>query len=183
MLSWNVQGAFPYYTPLERIENQIQYIQQKAECPDIIALNEVNRFRREMWLDELEELGYTGLVHTLDWAEELGESDIPPHQDFNHVNGNLTAVHDTFDGHTLARLHPSVREGPWEGTDLKDWDTNVPEKILHSTVKVADSTLDIWNIRAVPGSMQGEEKIKSLKNTFNRRRWCRSPHKEAVGRI
>lgn len=168
VLSWNVQGAFPYYTPVERIENQIQYLDRKAGCPDIIALNEVNRFRREMWLDELEELGYTELVHTLDWAEELGESDIPPHQDFNHVNGNLTAVHDTFDGHTLARLHPSIREGPWEGTDLKDWDTNVPEKILHSTVKVADSTLDIWNIRAVPGSMHGEEKIKILKNTFNR---------------
>jgi len=41
VLSWNVQGAFPYYTPIERIENQIQYLRETAECPDIIALNEV----------------------------------------------------------------------------------------------------------------------------------------------
>jgi len=80
VLSWNVQGAFPYYTPIERIENQIQYLRETAECPDIIALNEVNRFRRDMWVEELTDLGYTELVHTLDWAEELGESDIPPHQ-------------------------------------------------------------------------------------------------------
>jgi len=176
VLSWNVQGAFPYYTPIERIENQIQYLRETAKCPDIIALNEVNRFRRDMWVDELTDLGYTELVHTLDWAEELGESDIPPHQDFNHVNGNLTAVHDSSDVHSLTRLSPSIRNGPWDGTDLKDWDTNVPEKILHATVELADSTLDIWNVRAVPGSMHGEEKIKILKNTYNRiRKGCQSP--------
>jgi exonuclease III len=176
VLSWNVQGAFPYYTPVERIENQIQYIRETAECPDIIALNEVNRFRREMWVDELTDLGYTELVHTLDWAEELGESDVPPHQDFNHVNGNLTAIHESSTVHSLTRLSPSIRNGPWDGADLKDWDTNVPEKILHATVELADSTLDIWNVRAVPGSMHGEEKIKILNNTYNRiRKGCQSP--------
>lgn len=176
VLSWNVQGAFPYYTPIERIESQIQYIEQEAECPDILALNEVNRFRRDLWQDELADLGYTELVHTLDWAEELGKSSVPPHQDFNHVNGNLTAVHDTFRGDTLARLHPSIREGPWDGADLNDWDTNVPEKILHSTVEVDGSTLDIWNIRAIPGSMHGEGKIKIMVNVYNRiRKGCQSP--------
>lgn len=168
VFSWNVQGAFPFYTPVERIEDQIQYIEKTARCPDIIALNEVNRFRRELCLEGLTEIGYTEIVHTLDWAEELGESEVPPHQDFNHVNGNLTAVHDTFNGSDLTRLHPSIREGPWEGADLKDWDTNVPEKILHTTVELEHSTLDIWNIRAVPGSMHGEEKIKILTNTFHR---------------
>ena len=167
VLSWNVQGAFPFYTPLDRIEDQIQYIKEAAECPDILALNEVNRFRQDLWLDELTDLGYTEIVHTLDWAQELGESDIPPHQDFHHVNGNLTAVHETFRGSDLTRQHPSIREGPWDGADLKDWDTNVPEKILHSTIEIGDSTLDLWNIRAVPGSMHGEEKIKILKNAFN----------------
>lgn len=176
LLSWNVQGAFPYYTPVEWIENQIEYIDQVAERPDILALNEVNRFRRDMWEGELAEIGYTEVVHTLDWAETLGEIDIPPHQDFNHVNGNLTAIHDTFRGHSLDRLLPSIRNGPWEGADLKDWDTNVPEKILHATVVLDDSTLDIWNIRAIPGSMHGEEKVKILNNTFNRiRKGCESP--------
>ncbi|WP_255152648.1 hypothetical protein [Halorarius halobius] len=58
VLSWNVQGAFPYHTPIERIENQLQYIDENAECPDIIALNEVNRFRRDLWEEDF--LGKTG---------------------------------------------------------------------------------------------------------------------------
>lgn len=168
VLSWNVQGAFPYYTPPDRINDQLRYLDEKADCPDVIALNEVNRFRREIWLDGLRELGYTEIVHTLDWAEELGESDVPPHQDYNHTNGNLTAVHDMFEGHDLERLHPSIREGAWENEDLKDWDTNFPEKILHSTLEVDGSALEFWNIRAVPGSMHGEEKVKILQNTSNR---------------
>lgn len=176
VLSWNVQGAFPYYTPVERIENQIEYIEHQAECPDIIALNEVNRFKQDMWVEELSRIGYSELVHTLDWAEELGESDVPPHQDYSHVNGNLTAIHESFTGDSLTRLHPSIREGPWDGADLKDWDTNFPEKILHSTVEVNGVTLDIWNVRAVPGSMHGEEKIKIMKNTYNRiKKGCDSP--------
>jgi endonuclease/exonuclease/phosphatase family metal-dependent hydrolase len=168
LLSWNVQGAFPFYTPIERIEEQVQYIDESTDCPDIIALNEVNRFRRDRWLDELAEIGYTEVVHTLDWAEELGESDVPPHQDYHHVNGNLTAIHETFEGSNLTRLRPSIREGPWEDADLKDWNTNFPEKILHTTVDIDDWILEIWNVRAVPGSMHGEEKIKILGNTFDR---------------
>lgn len=176
VLSWNVQGAFPYYTPVERIERQIRYLDDVVGCPDIIALNEVNRFRRDLWEEELANLGYTEVVHTLDWAEELGESDVPPHQDFNHVNGNLTAVHETCRGHNLRRVAPSIRTGPWEGADMKDWDTNVPEKILHATVDIDGETLDIWNIRAIPGSMHGEEKIKILKNTYQRiRKGCQPP--------
>lgn len=176
LLSWNVQGAFPYYTPVERIEKQIGYIDEEAGCPDLIALNEVNRFRRDLWLQKLAAIGYTDIVHTLDWAETLGESDIPPHQDYNHVNGNLTAIHDTFRGTDLTRIHPSIRSGPWEDADLKDWDTNFPEKILHATVELETTTLDIWNVRAVPGSMHGEEKIKILNNTYNRiRKGCDHP--------
>lgn len=168
VLSWNVQGAFPPHTPTERIEDQVQYIERIADCPDIIALNEVSRYRRDIWVDELNDIGYNDVVHTLDWAEELGESDIPPHQDYSHVNGNLTAVHDEFTGYNLTRLHPSIRKGPWDGSDLKDWDTNVPEKILHAEVELEESTIELWNIRAIPGSMHGEEKVKTLENTFNR---------------
>lgn len=168
VLSWNVQGAFPPYTPLERIEDQIQYLEENADCPDIIMLNEVSRHRRDFWMDELNEIGYEDVVHTLDWAEELGESEIPPHQDYSHVNGNLTAIHEGFSGEYLTRLHPSIRYGPWDGADLKDWDTNVPEKILHAEVELEASILELWNVRAVPGSMHGEEKVKILENTFNR---------------
>lgn len=168
VLSWNVQGAFPKYTPVERIEDQISYLDDTANCPDIIALNEVSRYRHEMWVDELRNIGYSEIVHTLDWAEELGDSEIPPHQDYSHVNGNLVAVHEDFSGDHLNRLQPSIRYGPWEDADLKDWDTNVPEKILNAEVELDDFTLELWNVRAVPGSMHGEEKVKILENTYNR---------------
>lgn len=168
ILSWNVQGSFPKYTPVERIEDQVEYIDETAGSPDIIALNEVSRYRREMWVEELSDIGYSEIVHTLDWAEKLGESDIPPHQDYSHVNGNLTAVHDEFTREQLSRLSPSIRYGPWDGADLKDWDTNLPEKILPVKVELGDSTFELWNVRAVPGSMHGEEKIKILENTYNR---------------
>lgn len=168
ILSWNVRGAFPPYTPIGRIEDQTQYLEEKADCPDIIMLNEVSRHRQDIWMDELLEIGYHEIIHTLDWAEELGNSEVPPHQDYNHVNGNLTAVHQSVSAEALSRLSPSIRYGPWDGADLKDWDTNLPEKILPAELDFGNSTLELWNVRAVPGSMHGEEKIKILKNTFNR---------------
>lgn len=170
VLSWNVQGAFPQHTPLDRIQNQIQYIQDEAGCSDILMLNEVNRYpeRRKTWEEELTKLGYIEIVHTLDWAEELGESDVQPNQDYNHVNGNLIAVHEDADGKNLTREPASIRYGQWDDTDMKDWDTNFPEKILHATLEMEDTTLDLWNIRAVPGNMHGEEKIKILDNTYHR---------------
>jgi exonuclease III len=176
VLSWNVQGAFPFYVPTDRVEKQLQYIEETVECPDIIALNEVSRFRRELLVDGLQEIGYTEIVHTLDWAEELGESDIPPYHEFHKNNGNLTAVHEDFRGQNLTRSLPSIQEGPWGSSELKDWDTNMPEKILHATVDVDGQTLDLWNVRAVPGNMYGEEKIKIFENVYERiRKGCEQP--------
>jgi exodeoxyribonuclease-3 len=92
------------------------------------------------------------------------------------VNGNLTAVHDSFRGENLTRLVPSIRDPPFGDSDLKHWDTNFPEKILHTTLDIDDYTLDIWNIRTVPGNMYGEEKVKIMENTYNRiRKDCQPP--------
>lgn len=168
VMSWNVQGAVPPNGSKERIRNQVDFIESEMGVPDILLLNEVTTVQRELWRELLGEIGYTELVDTLDWAQELRESDVPPHQDYNHVNGNLTAIHETFAGENLTRVPASICTGPWENADLKDWDTNVPEKILNATVDIADATLELWNVRAVPGSMHGEEKVKLLKNTFNR---------------
>lgn len=104
----------------------------------------------------------------MEWAAELRESTVPPHQDYNHVNGNLIALHESSVATNLTRLSPSIRYGPWENADLKDWDTNVPEKILNASVSLGEGTVELWNVRAVPGSMHGEEKIKILENTYNR---------------
>jgi exonuclease III len=167
-LSWNVQGAIPKFGHKERIKFQIKYIEEVAGCPDLIALNEVNRYQDELLLKGLSDIGYSEIEHTLDWAEELGESNIPPHHDFDKVNGNLTAVHDSFRGENLTRKHPSIRDDPWGDSDLKHWDTNFPEKILHTELDIGGMMLDIWNIRTVPGSMYGEEKAKIMETSFNR---------------
>lgn len=168
VLSWNVQGAVPPDTPDERIEDQVSYLEKTADRPDVIALNKVNRRKRDKWFEELEAAGYDDVVHTLHWADELGEISVPPHQQFNHLTGNITATHEDSDVETLDRVHPSINRGEWKGSDLKAWDTNFPEKVLHAELGVGDMTIHFWNIRTVPDSMYGEEKIKILENTYTR---------------
>lgn len=164
-LSWNVQGAFPPTGSEDRIRSQIEFIEQAAELPDLVLMNEVTTVKRTLWRDLLSEVGYEGIVDTLDWAAELRASDVPPHQDFGHVNGNLIALHEASDGHGLTRLSPTIREGPWEDAVWKDCSTNFPEKILNAEFEIQDTRIELWNIRAIPGSMWGEEKIKILENT------------------
>jgi len=168
VFSWNVQGAVPPNGSIERIQNQVSYLEDNAGLPDVLLLNEVTTNQRERWRDLLAEIGYKEIVDTLDWAAELGDSTVPSHQDYNHVNGNLIAVHEASPASNPERMPASIRYGPWEGADLKDWNTNVPEKILNANVSLGDTTLELWNVRAVPGSMHGEEKIKILENTYNR---------------
>ncbi|SDZ92536.1 Exonuclease III [Haloplanus vescus] len=168
VLSWNVQGAVPPNGSIERIKNQIEFLEKEVNLPDVVMLNEVTTIQRDCWREYLFEVGYTDIVDTLEWAAELRESTVPPHQDYNHVNGNLIALHELSDASELTRLSPSIRYGPWKNADLKDWDTNFPEKILNATVTQNGSEIELWNVRAVPGSMHGEEKIKILENTYNR---------------
>lgn len=168
VLSWNVQGAVPPNGSIERIQDQVTYLEDDAGLPDIVLLNEVTTIQRERWRDLLTDIGYREIVDTLEWATELRESTVPPHQDYNHVNGNLIAVHETSSASNLERVPASIRDGPWGGADLKDWDTNFPEKILNANVSLGDTALELWNVRAVPGRMHGEEKIKILENAYNR---------------
>jgi exonuclease III len=169
VLSWNVEGAFPVQGSKDQIRSQVEYIGASADSPDILMLNEVNAAQRDYWRELLrEELGYTEIVDTLDWAQELRESDVPPHQDIGHSNGNLTAVHEDAPVSGLTRHQHTITEGEWEHSDEKHWSTNFPEKILTGTVNIEDTTLGLWNVRTVPGSMYGEEKIKILENVYHR---------------
>lgn len=168
VLSWNVQGAFPPQGSPDRIERQIGFIRDGAGCPDLIMLNEVSTRRRDLWHDELRGLGYAEVVDTLDWSKRLGEIDVPPFQDFNGGNGNLTAIHEDSELYDLARRKPSIRNGPLGESSLKHWDTNFPEKILNAEVMLDGRRIDLWNVRTVPGSMYGEEKIKILENVHGR---------------
>lgn len=176
VLTWNVQGATPPQGSPDRIRDQVKFLREEAEQPGILLLNEVTTARRELWHDELQSLGYTQIADTLDWAAELGESDVPPHHDINHVNGNLTAVHESFESEGLERHRPSIRAGAYDGADLKDWSTNFPEKILVTTVETPQSALELWNVRAVPRNGWGEEKVKILEIVYERiRKTARTP--------
>jgi len=169
VFSWNVQGAFPPAGSPDRIDKQIRFIVENADCPDLLMLNEVTTNRRELWYNKLESIaGYAEIVDTLDWSRKLGELDVPPFQDFNGVNGNLIAIHEDSALEDLSRQTPSISEPPFGDATRKHWDTNFPEKILNAEVDFGDTTIDLWNVRTVPGNMFGVEKIKILENVYNR---------------
>ena len=174
ILSWNVQGAFPPQGSPDRISRQIEYIQETAQNPDVLMLNEVSTNRRELWHDHLKDIGYNEVTDTLDIAREIGESEIPPYHDRGGSNGNLTAIHRSSQLQNLTRHLPGLGDDHVEDSDLKHWSTNFPEKVLNTTVEVpksddgVDLGLDLWNVRTVPGSMYGEEKIKILEDVYHR---------------
>jgi len=168
VLEWNVQGAFPPAGSPDRIAEQIRFITEHLDHPDLVMLNEVTTNRRELWHNELTDSGYTEIVDTLDWSQTLGNLDIPPFHDFNGVNGNLIGIHEDSKLHNLTRQRPSTRDSPFGHSDRKHWDTNYPTKILNATVELGEMLIDLWNIRTVPGSMYGEEKIKILETVYNR---------------
>lgn len=165
VLSWNVKGAFPHQSR-EEIEAQIEYISQLEELPDLLMWNEVNQYRREFIRELLrDKLGYEGIIDTLSWANELRNSDVQPHHDIGHTNGNLTAVRESD---TVSHNPLGLFDEAYDGEDIKHFSTHYPEKILRSTWEFDGLEIDVWNIRAVPGSMKGEEKIKIFETVFQR---------------
>ena len=163
--SWNVNGAFPEHGWPEKIEHQIEFLNSIDLLPDVLLLQEVNWNQRDLWRDRLrEKLGYDAIADTLTWAGELRESSVQPHQDIGHTNGNLTAVR----GGELNRRRLDLLEGEFADADVKHLSTHYPEKILVSDCVVDGHELEVWNVRAVPGSMKGEEKIKILETVFDR---------------
>lgn len=165
VLSWNVEGAFPFKA-VEEIEAQIEYLQGLDPLPDLLLLNEVNQYRRADIRELLvEELGYGAVVDTLDWANELRESDVQPHHDIGHTNGNLTAVKESID---IERKPLELFDETWDDEDCKHLSTHYPEKILVTECTVDGTSTEVWNVRAVPGSMKGEEKIKIFETVFDR---------------
>lgn len=165
VLTWNVKGAFPHQAK-DEIKAQIDYLENLEKKPDLLLLNEVNQYRRE-FIRELitEQLGYEGNVDTLNWANELRHSDIHPHHDIGHTNGNLTAVRDPDNiWHKPLELFDEA----YDDEDLKHLSTHYPEKILVTTCELDGVEIEVWNVRAVPGSMKGEEKIKIFETVFHR---------------
>lgn len=165
VLTWNVKGAFPYQSR-DEIKAQIGYLAGLDELPDLILLNEVNQYRRDFTRELIrEELGFTGIVDTLSWAHELRESDVQPHHDIGHTNGNLTAVRDPND---VEQTPLELFDEAYDDEDVKHLSTHYPEKILVTNCRIDGVEIEVWNVRAVPGGMKGEEKIKIFETVFHR---------------
>jgi endonuclease/exonuclease/phosphatase family metal-dependent hydrolase len=165
VLTWNVKGAFPHQAE-DEIEAQIEYLAGLAHPPDLLLLNEVNQYRREFVRELIrDELGYGGIVDTLSWAHELRESDVQPHHDIGHTNGNLTAVRDPDD---IEHAPLELFDEAYDDADRKHLSTHYPEKILVTTCTFDGREIEVWNVRAVPGGMKGEEKIKIFETVFDR---------------
>lgn len=165
VMSWNVQGVFAPKPLDEKIPEQVEFIASIDPTPDIVFLQEVNRNRAELWRESLRDAGYAGQLDTLGWAQELGDSQIPPHHQIQHSNGNITAVREA---ESVELKRPSIRDGPFEDRDLNHFDTHFPEKILVSTLRWSELEIELWNIRAVPGNSWGEEKVKIFETVYNR---------------
>lgn len=163
VMSWNVNKSS---NREGRIDEQIAFIESKNV--DILLLQEVRhgRDRRwtEYWREQLAEIGLGNIEDSLDWAAELATSSVPPHDDIGHDNGHITAVSQT---RNLQPKDQLIRER-LKSSDLSNFSTNFPEKILVSELETPDGTIELWNVRSVPGNSWGEEKIKIFETVYNR---------------
>ncbi|MDT3434661.1 endonuclease/exonuclease/phosphatase family protein [Haloarcula sp. 1CSR25-25] len=140
VMSWNVDGTFPPAGSPDSIEEQIEWFSTFDTLPQVLLLQEVNHNRSDHWYDLLcDQLGYHTIRGTLDLAAEL-----------EHSNGHITAL----------RGRGTLSVNIYDPEDSGFRPTDFPEKILVTEVARPETTIEVWNIRAVPGNDYGEEKIK-----------------------
>lgn len=109
-------------------------------------------------------LGSSVIEHSCDWTAELGDSTVQPHTDIGHDNGHPTAVNGEWD---LTRNELLINER-LEDAGRSHFATTFPENILVTEADTSTATIELWNIRAVPGSLLGDEKIKIFETVYDR---------------
>lgn len=163
VMSWNVNKSA---NSSGRIDKQLEFIQSRKV--DVLLLQEVRHGRDQQWVDVWKEglidLGLGEIEHSCDWAAELAKSSVPPHHDIGHDNGHITAVDDDW---TLSLQDQRIRDR-LGASDHSRFSTNFPEKILVTELEASGETVELWNVRAVPGNPWGEEKIKIFETVYNR---------------
>jgi exonuclease III len=153
VLSWNVNGTFPPQGSPDQITDQIGWLNSLETLPDILLLQEVNPNQRDLWQKLLtDRLGYKTVRDTLDTAVKQDNS-----------NGHITATQGEFDivetttGNELNET--TTQNGP-------DHSTAYPEKLLVTKIEYGKTTIEVWNIRAVPGGSYPEEKLNILELAY-----------------
>lgn len=146
VMSWNVNKSS---NRSNRIDDQLAFIE---DCDvDVLLLQEVRHASGEwidVWKDGLADLGLGKIEHSCDWAIELADSSVPPHDDIGHDNGHITAVNDDWS----LTLNDQLIRDRLEATDRSNFYTNFPEKILVTELETGGTVIELWNVRAVPGN-------------------------------
>jgi hypothetical protein len=107
LFSWSVKGSVPYQGSPDRIDSQVEYIAETAGYPNPLMVNEFSSNPQELRRDNYEHLGYTQIVETLDWANELGQSIFHSSTISRRCLG-LTTVHEDNKLDQLERQRPSI---------------------------------------------------------------------------
>lgn len=153
ILSWNVNGTFPPQGSPDLIQSQIEWLDSRPTVPDVLMLQEVNPNRREMWHDLLrDQLGYHDIRDTIDWAQE-----------FENSNGHLTAVTPQWEQSENTLGRGGDGRGSPDPPALA-----FPEKLLITEIHDGETSIQIWNVRAVPGGSYPEAKIELLEWIYDR---------------
>lgn len=163
VMSWNVNKSA---NSSGRIDEQLAFIEERDV--DVLMLQEVRHGRNQKWVDAWEQglmdIGLGSIAHTCDTAAELSDSSVPPHDDIGHDNGHITAVPGDWD---ISQRDLLINER-LDSEDRSRFETNFPEKILVTDLDTGQESIELWNVRAVPGNSWGEEKIKIFETVYDR---------------
>lgn len=170
VVTWNINGEVGISD--ERMEAQLEFLDEKVAETDILMFQAVSYGSEdgEQWGGQLAELlqhfGARGYhcAHTADWAQELYESDVQPHQAIEapHNRCNLTVSR-----WPIERTPLSLRQFD-RPKKLTYYTTHFPEKLLVSTVTADSNEIDVWNVGIINGSSWHEEKVKMLETVYSR---------------
>ena len=153
VLSWNVDGTFPPQGSPAQITDQIRWLDSLETQPELLLLQEVNPNRRDLWQELLtDQLGYKTVRDTLDIAVEQGNS-----------NGHITAIQSELN---LLETTTGIELNENTTRTESDRSTAYPEKLLVTGIEYENTTIEVWNVRAVPGSSYPEEKLTILELAY-----------------
>lgn len=172
VMTWNVNGEGGISD--DRMQIQLEFLSENAATVDLLMFQAVNY--------ELEDGGEWGgqlgslleyfdadddqyyWAHTADWAQELYESDVQPHQAIEsaHNRCNLTVSR-----WPIERTPLSLRQFKTP-KKLTYYTTHFPEKLLVTKVTTDTTDLTVWNVAIINHAGWYEEKVKMLETVYNR---------------
>lgn len=175
--SWNVNGETSVSG--SQLQAQLSFLADHAPDLDIIFLQAVRNQEThdDEWDTHLatlinffeQKLAYH-VVHTGDWARELDESEVQPHEGLNHNRCNLTASRWPIDRRPLSLRNVGNRKP----RKLNNYYSHFPEKILVTDIDVSNDEslsydrIETWNVGIVNGAHWGEEKVNMLETVYRR---------------